>query len=71
LLASNDDGNAAKAARLVAYLVAGSGREVTGKLISAVWDPWSELHRHWDEIRDSDVYTLRRIVPADRRLEWG
>lgn len=71
LLANNDDANAVKAAKLVAYLVAGAGREITGKLISAVWDPWSELHSHWDELRDTDVYTLRRIVPSDRRLEWG
>jgi 3-oxoacyl-[acyl-carrier protein] reductase len=71
LLDKNDDANAVKAAKLVAYLVAGPGREVTGKLISAVWDPWAELHRHWHEISGNDVYTLRRIVPGDRRLEWG
>jgi 3-oxoacyl-[acyl-carrier protein] reductase len=70
LLANDDDTNAVRAAKLVAYLVAGAGREITGKLISAVWDPWSELHSRSDELRDTDVYTLRRIVPGDRRLEW-
>jgi two-component SAPR family response regulator len=69
LLANNDDANAVKAAKLVAYLVAGAGREVNGKLISAIWDPWNELHSHWNELHDTDVYTLRRIVPGDRRLE--
>ena len=29
----------------MAYLVAGPGRDVTGKLISTLWDPWSEFHR--------------------------
>jgi NAD(P)-dependent dehydrogenase (short-subunit alcohol dehydrogenase family) len=71
LLAGNDNTNAVKAAELVAYLVAGEGREITGKLISAVWDPWRELHRRWDEIRNTDIYTLRRIVPSDRQLDWG
>jgi 3-oxoacyl-[acyl-carrier protein] reductase len=66
LLAEGDDSAAHKAAKLVAYLVSGPGRDVTGKLISAVWDPWSELHLHWDKLRASDVYTLRRIVPDDR-----
>jgi 3-oxoacyl-[acyl-carrier protein] reductase len=70
-LAANDDANAVKAAKLIVYLVAGAGRDITGKLISAMWDPWSELHLHWEEIRASDVYTLRRIVPADRKLAWG
>lgn len=70
LLANRDDAAARKAAKLVAYLVAGPGRDVTGKLISALWDPWSDLHRHWNDIRDNDVYTLRRIVPSDRKLIW-
>lgn len=70
LLANGDHTAAEKTARLVAYLVAGAGRDVTGKLISTLWDPWNQLHRHWDEIRSNDVYTLRRIVPADRNLIW-
>jgi 3-oxoacyl-[acyl-carrier protein] reductase len=70
-IATEDDANAVKAAKLIAYLVAGDGRDITGKLISAVWDPWSELHQRWDEISANDVYTLRRIVPGDRKLSWG
>jgi 3-oxoacyl-[acyl-carrier protein] reductase len=70
ILVNHDDTAAQKTAKLVTYLVAGLGRDVTGKLISAVWDPWSELHRHWEDIRGNDVYTLRRIVPADRKLMW-
>jgi len=66
MLASNDAANAVKAAKLVAYLVAGDGRDITGKLISAVWDPWRTLHTHAAELEATDIYTLRRIVPADR-----
>src|SRR5262249_24713382 len=71
LLAAKDDASARRAAKLIAYLVAGPGRDITGKLISAVWDPWTDLPDHWHDIRDNDVYTLRRIVPADRKLHWG
>jgi len=70
LLAQGDDSAARKAAKLVAYLVLGAGRDVTGKLISAVWDPWFEMHARWDQLRESDIYTLRRIVPSDRSQTW-
>jgi NAD(P)-dependent dehydrogenase (short-subunit alcohol dehydrogenase family) len=71
LLETDDDSNASKTAKLIAYLVTGLGRDITGKLISTLWDDWAELHLHWNELRDSDVYTLRRIVPADRKLALG
>jgi NAD(P)-dependent dehydrogenase (short-subunit alcohol dehydrogenase family) len=67
ILTSRDETAAQKTAKLVAYLVAGPGRDVTGKLISTLWDPWSELHKNWDDLRSSDVFTLRRIVPVDRK----
>ena len=44
---------------------------ITGKLISAIWDPWKDFHRHLKDLEDTDVYTLRRIVPSDRKMEWG
>jgi NAD(P)-dependent dehydrogenase (short-subunit alcohol dehydrogenase family) len=50
----------ARAAELIAYLVAGEGRDVTGKLISAVWDDWRNLHRRSD--LSTDIFTLRRIA---------
>jgi 3-oxoacyl-[acyl-carrier protein] reductase len=55
-----------KAAALVAYLMANASGQVTGKLISAIWDPWSEFNELTPEFHQSDVYTLRRIVPEDR-----
>jgi 3-oxoacyl-[acyl-carrier protein] reductase len=70
MIAAQEDANAVKAAQLLTYLVNGEGRDITGKLISAVWDPWRELHLHQDDLKFSDVYTLRRIVPADRKLPW-
>lgn len=53
------------AAELCAYLASEDSNGITGKLISAVWDDWKNLHKHLKEL-DSDIYTLRRIVPEDR-----
>jgi NAD(P)-dependent dehydrogenase (short-subunit alcohol dehydrogenase family) len=64
LLSNDNDDNARRTAKLVAYLVHGEGRDVTGKLISAIWDPWEELHLQWNDIRANDLYTLRRVVPT-------
>jgi len=59
-----------RGAELACWLVSGSSDGISGKLLSAIWDPWAELPEHRDDL-DSDVYTLRRIVPADRGLGWG
>ncbi len=59
------------AARLAVFLASGDSDGITGKLISAPWDPWEEFPARVDELRGADVYTLRRIVPADRGLSWG
>jgi NAD(P)-dependent dehydrogenase (short-subunit alcohol dehydrogenase family) len=57
-------------AELAVFLASAASDGITGKLLSAVWDPWRELPEHRADL-DSDVYTLRRIVPEDRGLDWG
>ena len=47
------------AAECVCWLASDASRPITGKLISAVHDPWPELER----AKSPDMYTLRRIVP--------
>jgi NAD(P)-dependent dehydrogenase (short-subunit alcohol dehydrogenase family) len=59
------------AADLAVYLASERAAGITGKLISAVWDGWRELDQHSEELRHSDVYTLRRILPADRGKAAG
>jgi enoyl-ACP reductase-like protein len=71
LLDREDTSSAQRAARLVVYLTLGEGRDVTGKLISAVWDRWDTLHRHPEVAAHRDVFTLRRIVPEERNLSLG
>ncbi len=57
-------------AELCVFLLSSASDGITGKLISAVWDPWRDLAGHIAELSKSDVYTLRRIVPEDRGLKW-
>ena len=58
-------------ASLSVFLASSASDGITGKLISAVWDPWPTLPEHLEELRNSDIYTLRRIVPDDRGKTWG
>lgn len=59
-----------RGAACAAFLLSDAADGITGKLISAVWDPWESLGAHRIELATSDVFTLRRIVPADRGLSW-
>jgi NAD(P)-dependent dehydrogenase (short-subunit alcohol dehydrogenase family) len=60
-----------KGADLAVFLGSSASDGITGKLISAVWDSWKTLPKHLDDLNGTDVYTLRRIVPADRGITWG
>jgi NAD(P)-dependent dehydrogenase (short-subunit alcohol dehydrogenase family) len=55
-----------KGVALCVYLASAASNGITGKLISALWDPWEKLHDFRTELASSDIYTLRRIVPEDR-----
>jgi NAD(P)-dependent dehydrogenase (short-subunit alcohol dehydrogenase family) len=59
-----------QAAALCAFLLSSSSDGITGRLISAVWDPWKTLASHIEELRNTDIYTLRRILPEDRGMKW-
>ncbi len=55
---------------LVRFLLSERSDGITGRLISAPWDPWMTLDEHRDELAQSDVFCLRRIVPEDRGKNW-
>jgi UDPglucose 6-dehydrogenase len=44
---------------------------ITGKLLSAVWDPRRAFAQQLDELNRTDNYVRRRIVPTDGRMDWG
>ncbi len=57
-------------AGLAVYLASAESDGITGRLLSAQWDPWRTLHERRDELAKSDIYCLRRIVPEDRGKKW-
>jgi NAD(P)-dependent dehydrogenase (short-subunit alcohol dehydrogenase family) len=59
-----------KAARLCVYLASSKSDGITGKLISAQWDPWENLQEFRNDLVGTDIYTLRRIVPEDRQKDF-
>jgi NAD(P)-dependent dehydrogenase (short-subunit alcohol dehydrogenase family) len=66
------DGGASmgRALDLVEWLLSAESDGITGKLLSAPWDPWPGLGGHAASLAKSDVYTLRRIVPEDRGMKF-
>ena len=59
-----------RVAELVSYLLSPASDGISGKLISAVWDSWRSFGGNKTAMMDSDIFTLRRIVPSDRGLDW-
>jgi len=53
-------------AELCEFLISEKSRNITGKLISALWDKWEDFDKLPLEVVNSDIYTLRRIVEYDR-----
>jgi NAD(P)-dependent dehydrogenase (short-subunit alcohol dehydrogenase family) len=59
-----------KGAALAAFLASARSDGITGRLLSAIWDDWERLAQRREDLEKTDVYTLRRIVPKDRGLDW-
>jgi NAD(P)-dependent dehydrogenase (short-subunit alcohol dehydrogenase family) len=57
-----------KGVSLATFLASAESDGISGRLLSAVWDDWAQLPEVVERLVDSDVFTLRRIVPADR--DW-
>jgi NAD(P)-dependent dehydrogenase (short-subunit alcohol dehydrogenase family) len=72
-LKQKNDGGASleRGAELAVFLASSASDGLTGKLISAVWDPWEHFTEHMDDLKRTDIYTLRRILPKDRGCSWG
>jgi NAD(P)-dependent dehydrogenase (short-subunit alcohol dehydrogenase family) len=58
-------------ARCCVYLGSAESDGITGKLVAAQWDPWPDFQSHMADLKGSDIYTLRRIIPKDRGKPWG
>jgi len=71
-LKQRDEGGAPleKGADLAVFLASAASDGITGRLLSAVWDDWAGLPARRETLAESDIFTLRRIVPEDRRDKW-
>jgi len=56
---------------LIEFLLSEKSDGISGRLISAPWDPWPNLAEYQKEIAGSDIFTLRRIIPEDRGKKWS
>src|SRR5690606_11613376 len=56
------------AGRAAVFLRSDRAAGLTGRLVAAPWDEWWTWSERREAIRESDLFTLRRIVPADRGL---
>jgi 3-oxoacyl-[acyl-carrier protein] reductase len=57
-------------AEAAAFLVSDAARGITGKFVAAPYDDYRSWPERLDALRDSDLFTLRRIVPKDRGQDW-
>ena len=61
---------ASVAARTAAFLLSPRSQGITGRFVAAPHDRWEAWPERLGQIRDSDLFTLRRIVPRDRGMDW-
>jgi len=52
--------------KLCEFLISEKSSKITGKIISAIWDKWEDFDKLPEDVLNSDIYTMRRIVEADR-----
>lgn len=68
---SEESYDSTKLLNLCDFLLTDKSEGITGKLISVEWDNWAEWPNNLDQLRNSDLYTLRRITGRDRGQDWG
>lgn len=57
-------------ANVATFLITSAAQGITGKLVAAQYDNVSNWSQHLAELRDTDIFTLRRILPKDRGMSW-
>ncbi len=57
-------------AEAATFLISDRARGITGKFVAAPYDSWGEWPQRLKELQEGDLFTLRRIVPRDRGMDW-
>jgi NAD(P)-dependent dehydrogenase (short-subunit alcohol dehydrogenase family) len=58
------------AARAVAFLLSDAARGITGKFVAPNYDDYARWPQYLAELQSTDAFTLRRILPTDRGMDW-
>ena len=57
-------------AAAAAFFASDAAEGITGKFVAAPHDGWKDWGAHLPELRDTDIFTLRRILPKERGMDW-
>lgn len=55
---------------LCVFLASSESDDLSGKFFSAQWDTIDALKKYKKEIMESDIFTVRRILPKDKGYDW-
>jgi NAD(P)-dependent dehydrogenase (short-subunit alcohol dehydrogenase family) len=58
------------AARAAAFLLSDAANGISGKFVAPTYDDYARWPEHIAELQSTDAFTLRRIVPKDRGMQW-
>lgn len=58
------------AAAAAIFLISHESLGITGKLAAAVYDSYTRWPTKLKELHGTDIFTLRRITPKDRGMNW-
>lgn len=53
-----------------AFLLSDEAKEISGKFVAAPYDGWASWPKYIKELAETDIFTLRRIIPKDRGMDW-
>jgi NAD(P)-dependent dehydrogenase (short-subunit alcohol dehydrogenase family) len=58
------------AARAALFLLSDAARGITGKFVAPSYDDYARWPQYLAELQSTDIFTLRRILPKERGMEW-
>ena len=62
--------SASVGAEAAAFLVSDAAKGITGKFVAAPYDDYTAWPQQLDALRGSELFTLRRVLPRERGLDW-
>jgi len=57
-------------AEAAAFLVSDSAKGITGRFVAAQYDDYRAWPEHLEELKGSELFTLRRVLPRERGRDW-